>query len=131
MTACLAILEDKDAAAMVAALAPAIDRAVCTELGESALATRSLPGAASHPAAELAGTFEEAGVPAEAEPDFGAALDRALAIAAGPPPGALLVTGSHYGSPGTGSAAAAACRHRRVCATIRAWTEGPDPNCSR
>ena len=32
VVACLAILADKDAAAMVAALAPALDRAVCTEL---------------------------------------------------------------------------------------------------
>ena len=37
VVACLAILADKDAAAMVAALAPVLDRAVCTELPAAAL----------------------------------------------------------------------------------------------
>lgn len=39
---------------------------------------------------------EAAGVPAEAEVDFGAALARARELAAEPPGGAVLVTGSHY-----------------------------------
>ena len=96
VVACLAVLADKDAAAMVAALAPALDRAVCTELPAAALAGHGRPGAASRPAAELVAACEAAGLPAEAEPDFDAALARAAALAAGPPEGAVLVTGSHY-----------------------------------
>jgi dihydrofolate synthase/folylpolyglutamate synthase len=84
---CLAVLGDKDAEGMIAALAPALDRAVCTELPAHRPST---------PAAELAALCERAGLPAEAEPDFAAALRRARAQAAGPPPAVLLVTGSHY-----------------------------------
>ena len=49
VVACLAILADKDAAAMVAALAPALDRAVCTELPAAALDGHGRPGAALAP----------------------------------------------------------------------------------
>ena len=94
---CLAILADKDAAAMVRALAPALERAVCTELPAAALAAHGRPGAKSHPAAALAAICVEAGLPAEAEPGFEAALGRATELAAAPPPGAVLVAGSHYG----------------------------------
>ncbi len=97
VVACLAILADKDAAAMVRALAPALDRAVCTELPPEALEAHGRPGAASRPAAELAAACEEAGLPAEAEPSFGTALRRASAFASEPPQGAVLVAGSHYG----------------------------------
>lgn len=93
---CLAILADKDAEAMIAALAPALDRAVCTELPATALEGHGRPGARSRPAAELAATCEAAGLPAEAEPDFEAALQRARADAAEPPEGVLLIAGSHY-----------------------------------
>ena len=96
VVACLAVLADKDAAAMVAALAPALDRAVCTELPAAALAGHGRPGAASRPAAELVAACEAAGLAAEAEPRFDAALARATALAAEPPEGAVLVTGSHY-----------------------------------
>ena len=57
---------------MVAALAPALDRAVCTELPAAALEGHGRPGARSRPAAELAAACEAAGLPAEAEPDFDA-----------------------------------------------------------
>jgi dihydrofolate synthase / folylpolyglutamate synthase len=96
VVACLAILSDKDAAAMVAALAPALDRVVCTELDAEALAHRGQPGATSHPAGDLAAICKEAGLPAEVEPDFGAAVRRARELAAAMPEGALVVSGSHY-----------------------------------
>ena len=56
VVACLAVLADKDAEAMVAALAPALDRAVCTELpADGAESATARPGARpSRPAAELA-----------------------------------------------------------------------------
>ncbi|HEX6454926.1 MAG TPA: cyanophycin synthetase [Solirubrobacterales bacterium] len=93
---CLAILADKDAEAMIAALAPALDRVVCTELPRAALEGHGRPGARSRPAAELAAASEAAGLPAEAEPDLEAALRRAVALASGSPEGTVLVTGSHY-----------------------------------
>ena len=46
VVACLAILADKDAAAMVAALAPALDRVVCTELPFAALEGTAVPAPA-------------------------------------------------------------------------------------
>jgi dihydrofolate synthase/folylpolyglutamate synthase len=96
VVACLAILADKDAATMVTALAPVLERAVCTELPAAALEGHGRPGARSHPAAELLAACQAAGLAAEAEPDFGAALRRGAQLAAEPPEGALLVAGSHY-----------------------------------
>jgi len=93
---CLAILADKDADGMVRALAPALSRAVCTELPPAALEGHGRPGARSRPAAELLAACEAAGVSAEAVPDFEAALRRGAELAAEPPSGALLVAGSHY-----------------------------------
>jgi dihydrofolate synthase/folylpolyglutamate synthase len=96
VVACLAALGDKDAAAMVRALAPALERAVCTELQPAALASRGLRGAGSHSAAKLARACEEAGLAAEQEPDFNAAVRRGRQLASELPGGILLVTGSHY-----------------------------------
>lgn len=96
VVACLAVLADKDAAAMMRALAPALERAVCTELPVAALAGQGRPGARALPAAELAALCAAAGLPAEPEPDPAAALRRARALAAADPEGALLVAGSHY-----------------------------------
>jgi dihydrofolate synthase/folylpolyglutamate synthase len=96
VVACLAVLADKDAVAMVAALAPALDLAVCTEVPPEALRSHGRPGARSRPAAELVALLAENGVRAEAEPDFGSALRRARELAAEPPAAALLITGSHY-----------------------------------
>jgi dihydrofolate synthase/folylpolyglutamate synthase len=96
VVACLAILADKDATAMIMALAPALDRVVCTELPKEALEGHGRPGARSRSAAELAAACEAAGLPAEAEADFGVALGRARALAAEPPEGLLLIAGSHY-----------------------------------
>jgi len=96
VVAVLAVLADKDAAAMVAALAPVLERAVCTELPASALEGHGRPGARSRPAAELVAACKAAGLDAEAEPDFATALARGKAFAAAPPEGLLLVAGSHY-----------------------------------
>jgi dihydrofolate synthase / folylpolyglutamate synthase len=96
VVACLAVLADKDAEAMVAALAPALERAVCTELPRTALEGHGRPGARSRPANELVAICEAAGLAAEAQPDFEAALERAVALAADGPEGLVLVAGSHY-----------------------------------
>jgi dihydrofolate synthase/folylpolyglutamate synthase len=96
VVACLAALGDKDAAAMVRALAPALDRAVCTELQPAALEARGLPGAGSHSAAKLAAACEEAGLAAEQEPDFNTAVRRSRQLASELPGGLLVITGSHY-----------------------------------
>ncbi|MGE0067450.1 MAG: glutamate ligase domain-containing protein, partial [Solirubrobacterales bacterium] len=101
VVACLAILADKDARSMIEALAPALDRAVCTELPADRPKTcRTGPKSARRravAAVELAALCHEAGVEAEAEADFGAALGRAVELAAEPPAGAVVVAGSHYG----------------------------------
>jgi dihydrofolate synthase / folylpolyglutamate synthase len=93
--ACLAILRDKDVAATIAALAPAVDRVVCTELPPPAVESRGMPGAASAPAAELVAACVAAGLEAEAEADFATAVARGreLALEAG---GIFAIAGSHY-----------------------------------
>ncbi|HXQ88017.1 MAG TPA: cyanophycin synthetase, partial [Solirubrobacterales bacterium] len=96
VVACLAVLAGKDAGKMIAALAPGLDRVVCTELPAAALEGHGRPGARSRPAAELEAICAQAGVAAEAEPDFAAALRRAREAAAAEPEGLLLVAGSHY-----------------------------------
>jgi dihydrofolate synthase / folylpolyglutamate synthase len=100
VVACLAILADKDAAAMVRALAPALDRAVCTELPADGPGASKSPTSESRrrsvPAGELAELCRGTGLVAEAEADFAVALRRASALALEPPEGALLVAGSNY-----------------------------------
>lgn len=97
VVACLAILADKDAEAMIRVLAPVLDRTVCTELPREALEGRGRPGARSRSARELALLCDAVGLPAEVVSDFNAALLRADGIAASEvTPGAVLVTGSHY-----------------------------------
>jgi dihydrofolate synthase/folylpolyglutamate synthase len=96
VVACLAVLADKDAEAMIAALAPALERAVCTELPAAALEGHGRPGARSRAAAELASICAAAGLPAEAEPNFETALRRAVSLAAEEPEALVLVVGSHY-----------------------------------
>ena len=98
--AVLAVLADKDAAAMVRALAPALDRVVCTELpadGPERLPIwRVSARRPSLPAAELGEVCVRAGAAAEAEADFEAALRRATALALEEPEGVLLIAGSNY-----------------------------------
>ena len=98
---CLAILADKDAEAMVRALAPALERAVCTELPADGPKGHRMGDRSAHRpavgAAELAALCRRAGLEAEAEPDFEVAMARATQLAAKLPPGAVVVAGSHYG----------------------------------
>ena len=96
VVACLAVLADKDAGEMVAALAPTLDQVVCAELPAEALEGHGRPGARSRSAAELAAACAEAGLSAEAVPGFEAALRRARELAELEPEALLLVTGSHY-----------------------------------
>jgi dihydrofolate synthase/folylpolyglutamate synthase len=99
VVACLAVLAEKDAGAMIAALAPAVTRLVCTELPAD--------GPKCHPrddisarrrslrADELAEAAADAGIEAEPVEDFGAAVARGHHLAA-ELGGILVVTGSHY-----------------------------------
>ncbi|OLE35242.1 MAG: hypothetical protein AUG48_11250 [Actinobacteria bacterium 13_1_20CM_3_68_9] len=96
VVACLAILADKDAAGVLAALAPSLDLAVCTELPAQRLARAGRPGARSLEAGRLAELAEAAGVAAvEVAQEPEEAVRRAL-TAAGGRGGVTLVTGSHY-----------------------------------
>jgi dihydrofolate synthase/folylpolyglutamate synthase len=102
VVACIAVLAEKDAGAMIAALAPAVAHLVCTELpadgpirhGGLAVGARRRSFAAEA-LAGAAGGAGRAEIEVEAVEDFGAALARAReqAIERG---GVLLVTGSHY-----------------------------------
>ena len=106
VVACLAVLADKDAAGIVAALMQVVDRAVCTEIPS---APSNLPADGSRTrdpdpsaarrasvlATDLALVCNEAGVGAEAEPDFAGAVERARELAA-EADGILVVAGSHY-----------------------------------
>jgi dihydrofolate synthase / folylpolyglutamate synthase len=103
VVACLAILADKDAEAMVRVLAPALDRAICTELPvdradgpESGPLVRFQAHRPLIGAPELARVCVGVGLAAEAEGDFGAALRRASELASEAPEGVVLVAGSHY-----------------------------------
>lgn len=110
--ACLAVLGEKDHAAMVESLAPILDRVICTELpghppvdGPIPSDTGTFPAhrpetaeLARRPgvgAAELARDCVRAGVDADVEPDFVAAVKRGRMLAT-EREGALLITGSHY-----------------------------------
>jgi dihydrofolate synthase/folylpolyglutamate synthase len=96
IVACLAMLADKDAPAMIAALAPVLRSAVCTEIPPAALAGHGRPGARSRPARELADLCQAHGLEAIAEPRLEPALRRATELACGTFAGVLVVTGSHY-----------------------------------
>jgi dihydrofolate synthase / folylpolyglutamate synthase len=97
--ACLAVLADKDAKAVIEALAPVLERTVCTELPADGPKSQVRLDFSSRrrafAAADLARLCRDAGLAAEAEPDFAAAVARAreLARESG---GVLLVTGSNY-----------------------------------
>jgi dihydrofolate synthase/folylpolyglutamate synthase len=92
---CTAVLEGKDADAIVAALAPRCERAVCTEIPEEAIAAGGRPGGRSIAASRLAELFaaKRIGAEAEAELERAVARGRELAGELGVP---LLVTGSHF-----------------------------------
>jgi dihydrofolate synthase/folylpolyglutamate synthase len=112
--ACLAILADKDAASIVRALSPALDRVICTELPADGPKSQARGGSSTRrpsvPAEELAALCGEVGLAAEAEPGFETALRRASALASEPPAGVVLVAGSHYAIAPARAAVAAADR---------------------
>lgn len=93
--ALIAVLDDKDAAGMLAELAPALRHAVFTELPAELLAARGRPGTGSRPAAELLGLAERSGLAGErfTDPQQALAAARRLADSAG---GVVLVAGSHF-----------------------------------
>jgi dihydrofolate synthase/folylpolyglutamate synthase len=95
VVACLAILADKDARGIVAALAPALAAVVCTEIPAARLAGSGRPGITAVPAAELVLLCEVAAVPATAhtDPEGAVALAKAMAGERG---GVALIAGSHY-----------------------------------
>jgi dihydrofolate synthase / folylpolyglutamate synthase len=66
---CLAVLEDKDAAGIVQAIAPAISYFICTQIPPEAIEGSGRPSGRSHPASELALLCQQAGVQAEAVTD--------------------------------------------------------------
>jgi dihydrofolate synthase/folylpolyglutamate synthase len=92
---CLAILTEKDAGAIVRALAPACESFVCTEIPEAAIRGSGRPAGSSYPAVELAGICRLAGAEAEAITDPRDAWERTREIARGRD-GVALAAGSHY-----------------------------------
>jgi dihydrofolate synthase/folylpolyglutamate synthase len=80
----VAILDDKDAAAMLAALRPRCDTFVCA----------AAPNPRALPPATLASLAQQLGAEAEIVPEPRAALARARELAG--PDGAVVVTGSIY-----------------------------------
>jgi dihydrofolate synthase/folylpolyglutamate synthase len=93
---CVAALADKDAAGMLAALAPALDAVVCTEIPARRLEGSGRPGTTATPAAELAATARAAGigeVHEASDPARAVARARELALERG---GVALMAGSHY-----------------------------------
>jgi dihydrofolate synthase / folylpolyglutamate synthase len=92
---CLAVLDEKDAAGIVDALAPAISQFVCTEVPPDAIEGSGRPGGRSHPASELEELCRKAGVEAEALADPIDAWRRARAVAR-KRDGVALAAGSHY-----------------------------------
>lgn len=96
VVACIAVLADKDAAAILTALAPVLSALVATEIPADRLAHAGRPGAEALAAGELLSAAGEAGVAAaEAIADPAAAVERALALAR-ERNGVALVCGSHY-----------------------------------
>jgi dihydrofolate synthase/folylpolyglutamate synthase len=96
VTACVAVLADKDAEGIVSELAPAITALVATELPAPRLAAAGRPGATALASGELAAFARAAGVRSVAEepdPSAAIALGRSLAQEAR---GVLVVCGSHY-----------------------------------
>ncbi len=103
VVACLAMLSEKDHGAVIRALAPALERVVCTELpGHPSIdgpISPDMDGLSarrpSTPAGELARACANAGLEAETEADFGVAMQKGRRLAA-ERGGILLVAGSHY-----------------------------------
>jgi dihydrofolate synthase/folylpolyglutamate synthase len=96
VVACVAVLADKDAAGIMAALGPALDAVVCTEVPAERLVGAGRPGTTVVPAAELAAAARAAGVVrVEQVTDPADAISAAREIAR-ERGGVALVAGSHY-----------------------------------
>lgn len=93
--ACLAVLGDKDTAGIVAALAPVLSAAVCTEIPPERLEGAGRPGTSAVDAEVLARLCEGAGVPAIASGDPAEAIGETLVLARDRG-GVALIAGSHY-----------------------------------
>jgi dihydrofolate synthase / folylpolyglutamate synthase len=93
--ACIGILADKDAEAMLRALAPALEHAVLTELPAERLRSSGRPGAHSWPGTELEEICRALGLSAEVVNEPATALARARELAA-ERGGVALAAGSHY-----------------------------------
>jgi dihydrofolate synthase / folylpolyglutamate synthase len=93
--ACLGILADKDAAAMLRALAPALQHAVCSELPSARLRDSGRPGAHSWSAADLVAICDDLDLSAESVEEPAAALARARELATARE-GVAIAAGSHY-----------------------------------
>ena len=96
VVACLAILADKDAVGILAALAPRLEVAVCTELPAERLARAGRPGARALEASRLAELAAAAGLARTEVVEEPQAALRQAAAAATERGGVTLVTGSHY-----------------------------------
>jgi dihydrofolate synthase/folylpolyglutamate synthase len=92
---CLAILEGKDAAGIINALAPAVSHFVCTEIPPERIEGSGRPGGRSRPALEVAALCQKAAVEAEAIADPLTAWERARELAR-ERKGVALAAGSHY-----------------------------------
>jgi len=98
VVACIAVLAEKDAGAMIAALAPAVTRLICTKLPdwrEMRHIDEFRASRRSQAAEVLAAAAEKIGVEVEVVEDFGAAAARGHRLAR-ELDGVLVVTGSHY-----------------------------------
>ena len=95
VVAVLAMLDDKDAGGVIAALAPVLDRAVFTGLPPELLAGSARPGAKAHDPSALVDLAGPLGIGAEALEPPSAALDRAVEIAR-ETGGIVVLAGSHY-----------------------------------
>lgn len=95
VVACLAVLADKDAGGIVAALAPALSGAVVTEIPRGRLEGAGRPGTSSVPMLELGRICEAAGIETEAVRDPAEAIAWTLGRAK-ETNGVALVAGSHY-----------------------------------
>ncbi len=91
--ACLSVLADKDAGAIATALAPGLDRCICTAADPGPAMGR--PGSRAREAGELARLVAGAGIPVEEVPDPAVAVARTAALAA-EHGGLALFAGSHY-----------------------------------
>jgi len=95
VTAVIGVLSDKDAAGMLAELAPALEAAVFTGLPADALAAWGRPGASAWDPQELSRLAGRLGLAAEAAEGPAQAIARAREIAS-QSVGAVLITGSHF-----------------------------------